>query len=52
MTSAPTPCPIARFAIEHTPQSQTARQTAKTLARVFMWQREKLITTRPIARLP
>jgi hypothetical protein len=50
-THGPTPRLIARFPIHHATQSQAARQTAKTLFRMFIREFEKLVTTRPMARL-
>ena len=49
-TQAPTPRPITRLAIQHATQSQSARHAAKTLARMFMRNGEKLVATRPITR--
>jgi hypothetical protein len=42
---------IARFPIQHATQSQAAFQATKTLVRMFMRKREKLVATRPMARL-
>jgi len=42
---------IARFPIQHATQSQAALYTAKTLVRMFMRKREKLVATRTMARL-
>jgi hypothetical protein len=41
---------MARFAIQHATQSQSARHAAKTLARMFIRGREEFVATRPIAR--
>jgi hypothetical protein len=50
-TQPPTPRLIARFAIDNATQSQSARDAAKTLARMFMGKGEKFVATRPMARL-
>jgi hypothetical protein len=50
-THAPPPRLIPFFAIHHATQSQAARLTAKTFIRMFMGNGEKLVATRPNARL-
>ena len=50
-THAPPPRQIARLAIQHATQSQSAFQAAKTLARMFMGKTEKFVATRPMTRL-
>jgi hypothetical protein len=49
-TRPTTPRLIACFAIQHATQSQSARDAAKTLARMFMGKGEKFVATRPMAR--